>query len=68
MRNSRSAPPLYGSVRTRMLRFYPPVFPGMKTSLFLCLALSPLTLLANGLKAPGPDEEASSWVRLKATP
>ncbi len=28
----------------------------MKTSLFLCLALSPLTLLANGLKAPGGPE------------
>jgi len=28
----------------------------MKTSLFLCLALSPLTLLANGLKTPGGPE------------
>jgi len=35
---------------------YKKELPAMKTSLFLCLALSPLTLLANGLKAPGSPE------------
>ncbi|HSH94877.1 MAG TPA: DUF1549 domain-containing protein, partial [Roseimicrobium sp.] len=29
----------------------------MKTSLLLCLALSPLTLLANGLKSPAPEPD-----------
>src|SRR5437762_10590616 len=29
----------------------------MKTSLFLCLALSPFTLLANGLKTPGAEPD-----------
>src|SRR6188768_313091 len=70
MRNSRSAPPLHGTVRPRIPQLAQ-LSLGMKTSLLLCLALAPFTVFANGLKAPGPQPDpilkaaAARWSNLE---